>query len=229
MKKSNRPLSAGLGFLLSLSATAVGAEGMSHQASEPPHSAHADHAMHSSHGQHAKHMEMLDKMGKDPVYQRTEHDYRIPDVTLIDGNNTPLHLPQLFSKEEPVVVNFIYTSCTTVCPVLSATLAEAQSRLQNSAHPPQVVSISIDPTYDTPERLKAYAENYQAGSRWHFLTGNTDSIVQAQRAFDAYRGDKSNHIPLTFIRGPGEHKWVRIEGFTSASELVREYERLTRL
>jgi protein SCO1/2 len=51
-------------------------------------------------------------------------------------------------------------------------------------------------------------------------------MLQVQKAFDAYRGNKLNHIPLTFIRLSGEDPWIRFEGFMSAGDLVREYRSL---
>lgn len=210
-----RLLSLPLGILAAVLSTSAVASDMEHH----------QHAMHSMDA-HAEHAKMLAAMGDKPVYQRSEHAYRAPEITLVDSSNTPRSLDQMLDADQPVILSFIYTSCTTICPVLSATLAEAQPALMNAEKPPQLVSISIDPTYDTPERLKSYAEKYQAGPKWHFLTGDTAAIVQAQRAFDAYRGDKSNHIPLTLIRPAGTEEWVRIEGFTSAADLVREYERV---
>jgi protein SCO1/2 len=89
-----------------------------------------------------------------------------------------------------------------------------------------MVSISIDPEYDTPARLQNYAKRYKAGPEWQFLTGDLDTIMAVQQAFDAYRGDKMSHEPLTFLRASPRGPWVRIEGFASASELVREYREL---
>ena len=63
-----------------------------------------------------------------------------------------------------------------------------------------MVSISIDPEYDTPEALNAYARRFDAGPQWEFLTGSLDDSIAVQKAFDADRGDKMNHAPLTLFR-----------------------------
>ena len=78
-------------------------------------------------------------------------------------------------------------------------------------------------TSSTFERLKEYAGRFKAGSGWQFLTGAVNDIIATQKAFDAYRGGKMNHIPLTFLRSTADGPWLRLEGFTSAAEVVAEY------
>ena len=78
----------------------------------------------------------------------------------------------------------------------------------------------------TPAALKAYAGKYGAGPQWQMLTGSLDDSIAVQRAFDVYRGDKMNHQPATFLRaGPGQ-PWVRLDGFASAADILREYRRI---
>jgi protein SCO1/2 len=86
-----------------------------------------------------------------------------------------------------------------------------------------MVSISIDPEHDTPEALSAYAGRFGAGPQWEFLTGSLDDSIAVQRAFDADRGDKMNHAPMTLFRATPESQWVRYEGFATAADLAKEY------
>jgi protein SCO1/2 len=58
------------------------------------------------------------------------------------------------------------------------------------------------------------------------LTGTLDDSVAVQRAFDVYRGDKMNHQPATFLRAAPGQPWVRLEGFASAADILREYRQL---
>lgn len=73
------------------------------------------------------------------------------------------------------VADFIFTSCTTICPTLTAGMADLQSR-----HPDLIyVSFSVDPQTDTPSVLLAFAERFHAAPGWHFLTGPTDQVRKA--------------------------------------------------
>jgi len=122
-----------------------------------------------------------------------------------------------------VMLNFIFTTCTTICPVLSASFTQTQKTLGPDASNVRMISISIDPEHDTPAKLREYAQRFQARAGWTFLTGDRDDIVAVLKAFDAYRRDKMNHIPLTLMRAAQQAGWIRMEGFASAGDLVREY------
>ncbi len=172
---------------------------------------------------HAAHRKMVQSSVR---YVKSIASYSPPGVSVLDRNGDSLRFLDLMASESPLVLNFIFTSCTTICPVLSATFSQAQSALQNQPRPPLMVSLSIDPDYDTPERLKAYARNFHAGSDWMFLTGGKSAMLEIQKSFDAYRGDILNHVPLTFLRASPDATWVRLEGFTSSRQLVQEYESL---
>ena len=150
-------------------------------------------------------------------------DYKIPDVTLVrdDGKKVP------FVKElddgRPVLMNFIYTTCPGICPVMSHVFSQFQERVGADRIKLHMVSISIDPEQDTPARLRAYAKKFSAGSQWQHYTGTVQASVLAQKAFDAYRGDKMSHDPLTLMRAAPGKPWVRVDGFASADDLLQQY------
>jgi protein SCO1/2 len=176
-------------------------------------------AAQQEHDPHAHHRQMMDQ----PGYKSSVHSYTIPPLYLIDMHNKKVSVPGLLGYDGPIMLNFIFTSCTTICPVLSATFSQVQAELGGEAKNVLLISVSIDPEQDTPERLKDYAGRFKAGAGWQFLTGSIENIISMQKAFDAYRGDKMNHIPLTFLRSTADGPWLRLEGFTSAAEVVAEY------
>ena len=101
--------------------------------------------------------------------------------------------------------------------------AQFQAKLGGDAAKVQLVSFSIDPEEDTPARLVEYAKKFHAGANWNHYTGTLGASVAVQRAFDAYRGDKMNHGPLTLMRAAHSTTWVRLDGFASADDLMMEY------
>lgn len=174
---------------------------------------------------HSAHIKMVNKT---TGYERSRHSYAVPDIELLDSEGKQVRLHSLLSEERPVILNFIFTSCTTICPILTATLSQASKALwnDNDEVQPLLISISIDPQYDTPARLREYAARYHAGDNWYFLTGEQKSIITVQRAFNAYYGTKMNHQPLSFLRQGPDQPWVRLQGFTSSANLVAEYHAL---
>jgi protein SCO1/2 len=156
-------------------------------------------------------------------YVRSQAAYTVPDVKLVDadGAGVPLR-SELAEQDKPVILNFIFTTCGAVCPVMSATFSQVQAALGPERDAVRMLSISIDPEEDTPAALKAYAGKYGAGPQWRMLTGSLDDSIAVQRAFGVYRGDKMNHQPATFLRAAPDQPWVRLDGFASAADILRE-------
>jgi len=157
-----------------------------------------------------------------PQTSRTTANYQIPDVQLVREDGRAVRLPAEMDDGKPVVLAFIYTSCTTVCPLTSQTLATLQDKLGSARDRIHILSISIDPEQDTPSRLREYARSFHAGAEWHHYTGTLAASQAAQRAFDVYRGDKMDHSPATLIRRSPGAEWVRIDGFATADQLIAE-------
>jgi protein SCO1/2 len=156
---------------------------------------------------------------------RSELDFAAPAITLTDEMRRTVRLDRLLAERRPVIVQFIFTSCTTICGVLASTLAAAKDELSSVRDDYQAVSITIDPDYDTPDRLREFAEHFPPDNHWRLLTGRRDDIAQVLSAFDArFANDaKANHRAYTYLRGAPGQPWVRIEGLISSKQLVREY------
>lgn len=153
----------------------------------------------------------------------TTAEYVLPKLKLVRDDGKRVSLPDELNDGRAVVINFIYTSCTQICPVTSRTFMQLQEKLGSDVKQMHLVSISIDPEQDTPPVLREYAKRFEAGKGWNFYTGTTDASIATQRAFDVYRGDKMNHAPVTLLRAAPGKPWVRIEGFASADELLNKY------
>jgi protein SCO1/2 len=153
---------------------------------------------------------------------RTMASYAIPDVRLVRQDGTPVNLGEELNDGRPVVLSFIYTSCTSVCPLISHTLSQLQNKLGDNAGRVHLVSISIDPEQDDPARLREYAKTFNAGPAWQHYTGTLAASQTVQRAFDVYRGNKMDHMPATLIRQAPGAQWTRIEGFATADQLLAE-------
>lgn len=156
-------------------------------------------------------------------YKRTVEKYTMPDVTLVNQDGKKVRFKSLMESDQPVVVDFIYGTCTTICPVLSAGYANLQNKLAASGQKLRLVSITIDPENDTPKVMKEYLKRYRAKPGWDFLTGSRADIDQVMRAFNAYIPDKMSHYPLNLIRSPKDGSWVRLFGIMSSREFMEEY------
>jgi protein SCO1/2 len=164
-----------------------------------------------------------------PKYRRSVEKYTVPDVTLVNQDGKKVKLLSLINSGKPVMLDFIYGTCTTICPVLSAGFTNLQVKFgQDAQHKVQLISVTIDPEYDTPAIMKDYLKRFRAKPGWDFLTGSREDIDRVMRAFDAYVPNKMAHYPLTLLKAPNSDHWVRIYGMVGMSVLMTEYAELTR-
>src|SRR6266404_9418502 len=157
---------------------------------------------------------------------RSTVTYETPAVDLLREDGKRVSLPRELDDGRPVLLNFIFTTCSSICPLTSRTLEEFQHKLGAEAAKVHMMSISIDPEEDTPARLRAYARKFHAGPEWQYYTGTVAASLATQKAFDVYRGEKMSHTPVTLMRAAPGEPWLRIEGFVTPDELVDDYRKL---
>ena len=157
---------------------------------------------------------------------RSTVQYSVPKVMLVRDDGRPISLADEMNDGRPVVLNFIFTSCGSICPLMSEVFAQFQRKLGPEAAHVHLMSISTDPEEDTPARLTDYARKFGAGPQWQHYTGTVEASLMAQRAFGVYRGDKMSHAPVTLLRAAPGQPWRRIDGFITPDELLQEYHHL---
>ena len=153
-------------------------------------------------------------------------EYTVPSVNLIRDDGKVVRLPDEMNDGRPVVLNFIFTTCSSVCPLLSQMMAQFEHRLGADRDKVHLMSISIDPEEDTPARLRAYAHKFRAGPEWQHYTGTREASIAAQRAFDVYRGEKMSHTPVTLVRAAPGQPWLRIDGVVTPDQLYEQFQQL---
>lgn len=156
-------------------------------------------------------------------YKRSLEEYKVPDVVLLNQDGQEVALKSYLESDKPIMLDFIYGTCTTICPILSVGFSHFQRKIGETSQGVRLVSITIDPDNDTPELMKKYLAKYNSQPGWDALTGKRSDIIMVLKEFDAYVSNKMNHYPLTLLKAPGENKWVRIYGLLSASDLMKEY------
>ncbi|HEX9022450.1 MAG TPA: SCO family protein [Geobacteraceae bacterium] len=159
----------------------------------------------------------------DKKYKRSIESYTVPDVVLVNQDGAKVRFKSYIETDRPVILDFIYGTCTTICPILSAGYYSLQKKLGPDVLKARLVSITIDPENDTPKVMKEYLTRYRARPGWDFLTGSRADIDRVMRSFDAYIPDKMSHYQLTLIRSPKDGRWARIKELISGSDLLAEY------
>ena len=136
-----------------------------------------------------------------------------PVVTHLGQRTT---LPAL-AGSRVVVIDFAYTSCTTFCPVVSA-IMDRVGRLLDARAGSEVVliTITVDPVRDTPQRLAAYASRFAPGPEWHWVTGEKADIDAVLKGLGAYTSNPEDHPPFILAGHPASGRWTRLNGLPDA-------------
>ena len=146
----------------------------------------------------------------------------IPDVEVLDQEAKPLHFYSDLIKGRKVIVNFIFTSCNYVCPLQGANFAKLQAALGDwSRKDVSLVSVSIDPSIDTPERLKAWRKRFGGKEGWTLVTGRK---AEMDRLLLAMTGDPSgvkDHAGIAFIGNYDRGVWIRADSLDDPARLIK--------
>lgn len=173
---------------------------------------------------HSRHMQMQhEKSGMAP----SKVSIVLPDTVLTDQDGRKQKFKSEVIADRLVAINFIYTSCTTVCPVQSAIFANVQKRLGDRAGKDiAMISVTVDPLRDTPPVLKRFASTYHAGPGWRFLTGSAQKVEEVLKAFDVYIANFDDHPATVVVGDPRSGEWVRYFGFSAAAQIVNRLDEL---
>ena len=126
----------------------------------------------------------------------------------------PVDLLEDVIGDRIAVVNFVYTNCTTVCPVTSSIFSMVQKRFgEQMGQEVALVTITVDPARDNPHRMRTFAKNFNPGDGWSWLTGDKGNVDEALKAFGAYTPNFEDHPAMVLIGDERHSKWYRLYGF----------------
>jgi protein SCO1 len=158
-----------------------------------------------------------------------EVSVRVPDVEVLDETGRRLHFYSDLVRGRTVAINFIFTTCTTICPPMGATFAKVQSLAAARAGADvQLISVSVDPVTDTPERLKAWGAKFKARPGWTFVTGPLPQINELLKALGGFSGRREDHSPVVLIGNDATGVWTRANGLASPAKLLAAIEEVER-
>lgn len=145
---------------------------------------------------------------------------KIPNARVLDQNGKQLNFYTDLIKGKSVAINFVFTTCTAICPSLAATFRKVQQEARARGLDVQLISISVDPTVDTPERLQEFAKKFKAESGWTFVTGEKAEIDSLLQALGAAVVNKNDHTPMVLIGNEVDGHWTRTYGLSSPAAIV---------
>jgi protein SCO1/2 len=154
----------------------------------------------------------------------TSRTYTIPDVPMRTATGAPVHFYSDLVKGRVVAMNFIFTSCTTICPTMGATFARVQRLLGDRDI--AMISVSIDPTVDTPERLAEWSKRLGAKPGWTLVTGAKSDTDRLLKSLGLFNADPAAHSPVVLIGDDKTGQWERIDGLAAPTQIVAAIDKM---
>jgi cytochrome oxidase Cu insertion factor (SCO1/SenC/PrrC family) len=143
------------------------------------------------------------------------------EIPLVDQDGKTHQLYSDLIEGKVVVIDFMFTSCTGACPIMSNNFAKIQDwlgdRLGKDVY---LLSVSVDPANDTPAKMKEYAARYKARPGWYFLTGSQENVDAALRKLGNYVENPEAHQNLFLIGNDKTGLWKKAFGLAEPTALI---------
>lgn len=152
-----------------------------------------------------------------PLFAGTVAAPVIPDVTVTTASGARVPFRQLV-EGHTVAINFIFTSCPAVCPLMGASFGKVQARL--GRRDVKLISISIDPDTDTPARLTAWGKRFGLRDGWTLVTGSKADIDELLKAFGVFTPSAISHSPSAFVADARRGIWRKLDGLAPPSTFL---------
>jgi protein SCO1 len=153
----------------------------------------------------------------------------IPDITVLDQDGQKKKFYTDLVKDRIVVINFVFTSCKAMCPLLGANFSRLQSALgERLGQDVFLISVSTDPEIDSPEKMKTWGEKFKAKAGWTLVTGNKEDLARLLRVFTGDGPSKNYHAPMLCVVNDSKktHRWAY--GFEAPERVIEIVDELKR-
>ena len=143
------------------------------------------------------------------------------DAELIDQNGVQRRFFSDLLAGHVVVINSFFSSCGGSCPVMAGTLAKLQKHLgARLGREVVIVSISVDPEHDTPDKLKQWAQRYGAQPGWYLLGGEPARVNAVLSKLGQAVEAPDNHSPVMLIGNVDTGLWKKVFGLGNAKDVI---------
>ena len=150
-------------------------------------------------------------------------EVKLLDTLLVNQHGENVRFYTDTVKDKIVVINFIFTDCKMVCPLLGYNFGQLQRLLSDKVGKEIfLISVSVDPVADTPEKLKRWAAQFGHETGWTLLTGDKTQIDVVLKAMESFTADKIDHTSLILMGNDSNGEWKRLDGSSPAKILASE-------
>lgn len=168
---------------------------------------------------------LVSAQAQEPAAEQSPAQKYFSDVLLVNQDGEKMRLYSDLLQGKTVIINSFFATCQGSCLPLSRNLQKVQDALGDRlGKDARIISISVDPSVDTPPALKAYAKKLQAKPGWYFLTGDKESVDFALKKLGQFVSAKESHLNLFIIGNERTGLWKKAFGLARSEEIVKVVE-----
>jgi protein SCO1/2 len=181
--------------------------------------ASAQHDDHAGHGDHAAHRAAV--AAPAPAAVEEVRGLSIPDVEVVTQDGETVRFYSDLVEGRVVAMNFVFTTCTTICPPMGAIFGRLEKDLgERAGRDVHLISVSVDPTTDTPERLREWAAKFGRTPGWTLVTGDKATIVSLLKALQVFTPDFEDHAPIALLGNDARGTWTRASALAAPGRIA---------
>jgi len=145
----------------------------------------------------------------------------VADVAVRDQDGRELRFNRDLVKGRVVAINFVFTGCSAVCPLMGANFASVQQLLGDRAPQAALISVSIDPLNDTPAKLREWRDKFSKKQGWTLVTGRQNDMDRLLQSLGAAAPDPGSHAPfILIVDGVNGGPWLRMDGLADPAKVA---------
>lgn len=145
----------------------------------------------------------------------------IPDVEVVTQDGETVRFYSDLVADRVVAMNFVFTTCTTICPPMGAIFGQLEKQLgPRAGRDVHLISVSVDPTTDTPERLAAWAAKFGRTPGWTLVTGDKTTVDSLLKSLQVFAPDFRDHAPVVLLGNDARGEWTRAYGLAPPGRMA---------
>jgi cytochrome oxidase Cu insertion factor (SCO1/SenC/PrrC family) len=148
---------------------------------------------------------------------------KIPNTVVLNLEGKRIKFYDALIKEKVVAINFVFTSCPTICPLIQVQFSQLQKDLKAAGVKNiQFISVTVDPVTDTPERLSAWSKKITPDMTWNYVTGEKATIDDILKKLEVFTADIDDHPSFILIGNDAKGEWKRVNSLAPVKTLAKE-------
>ena len=163
---------------------------------------------------------------KEPAKTATSNAEKyFTDIVLLNQDGEKMRFYSDLLQGKTVIINSFFASCQGSCLPITRNLEKLQEALGDRlGKDARIISISVDPTVDTPAELKAFGKKFHARPGWYFLTGSKENVDFVLKKIGQFVENKNDHYNIIVVGNDRTGLWKKAFGLAKSEELVKVVE-----